>query len=166
MSTQTLKSANVVRVDPARAYSLAAASRDLGEPLMCAAGSPYLSHDIYGRPAGQNTLSVNLDASCGQLSQYNVARHLDRETLERPYVALPPSGLRGAGDFSGRGIQDLPQGLYENSVRGNIVRHYKTPNNAPPENYMQASVPVGSVLYSRVERPFDFSHDATSRKSY
>lgn len=166
MSVQTLKSANAVRVSNSRAESLAAASRNLGEPLMCSAGAPNLSHDIYGRPANQNTLSVNLDAACGQLSHFGVNQQIARESLERPYVSIAPPGLRGSGDLSGKARDYLPRGLYENSVRGINVRHYSTPNDAPPENFARASVPVGSVIYSRAERPNDFSMDATRSRVY
>lgn len=164
MSVQTLKSASVVRVSPSRASTLYAASRHLGEPKICPAGAGHLSYDIYGRPATQNTLTVHMDASCGQQSQYDVANHLNRENLERPYVQIAPPGLRGAGDFSGKGMDFLPVGLYENTTAGKNVRHYQTPNDAPPEHYAQPRVPYGSVIYTRGESNFDFSHDATNRK--
>lgn len=156
---QTLKSVQATRVDVSRAQSLGAAARNLGEPLMCSAGSHALSFDEYGRPAGQNTLTVHLDASCGQLSQFGVAEHINRESLERPYLSIAPPGLRGNGDLSNTGRDLHPQGLYENNTRGNFVRHYSTPNNAPPAGPVRNT--SGDVIYNRVEVPFDFSHDAT-----
>ena len=155
----TLKSVQQSRVGIDRALSLGSAARSLGEPLMCPAGAHSLRNDEFGRPAGQNTLPVHLDASCGQMSDFDVHGHIQRENLERPYLTIAPPGNRGNGDLSGTGRHMMPQGVYESTERGNFVRHYRTMNDAPPEAYMRdASV---DVIYQRVEKPFDFSHDAT-----
>lgn len=156
---QTLKSVQATRVDVSRAQSLGAAARNLGEPLMCSTAAHELSFDEFGRPANQNTLPVHLDASCGQLSQFGVSEHINRESLERPYLPIAPPGLRGAGDLGGTARDLHPQGLYENNTRGNFVRHFRTGNNAPPQGPVRNT--SGDVIYHRVEAPFDFSHDAT-----
>jgi hypothetical protein len=156
---QTLKSSNHIRVDQGKAHHLAAARFNLGEPLLCAASAQNLQHDIYGRPASQNTLTVNLDASCGQLSQYPASRHIAIENQTRPYLPICTAGLRGAGDLAGYGRDLMPQDLYGEGNRGNFVRHYSTANNSPYEWEKNASPPQ---YYShRKEQPFTFSHDAS-----
>ena len=84
---QSLKSANLARVDAGKSYNLYASRENLGQTLLCPASAQQLQHDVYGRPANQNTLSVNLDASCGQGTQFNAMRHIQRE---RYGTTLPP----------------------------------------------------------------------------
>lgn len=156
---QSLKSVQQSRVGIDRALSLSAAARNLGESAMCSAGAPFLRNDEFGRPAGQNTLPVDLDAACGQLSDYPVSAHINRENLERPYLTIAPPGLRGAGDFNGVGRHMMPQGLYQDELRGNFVRTYSTANDNAPQGQTRST--SMDVIYQRVEKPFDFSHDAT-----
>jgi hypothetical protein len=162
---QSLKSANLVRVDVGKSEHLYAARQNLGESLMCPAGAQYLMHDIYGRPASQNTLSVNLDASCGQGSQYNAQRHIQIENMERPYLPICAAGLRGAADFMGVGRDLIPQNLYGEGERGNMVRHYNTKNNAPWD-WQVSKESMQPYYYWRVEQPFTFSHDASKSAYY
>ena len=161
---QSLKSVQQSRVGIDRALSLGAAARNLGESAMCSAGAPFLRNDEFNRPAGQNTLPVHLDASCGQLSDNPVFAHINRENLERPYLSIAPPGLRGQGDFNGVGRHMMPQGLYQDDMRGNFTRTYSTPNDAQPHNNVRSN--SQDVIFQRVERPFDFSHDATRSTRY
>lgn len=158
---QTLKSAISSRVDTGRAKMLHSAARDSGEPLMCPAGAPFIAYDIYGRPATQNTLPINTDPACSSLTQFGVRDHIERESYERPYIPIAPPGQRGIGDFGDMRRDRIPKSLYENSARGNNVRHYRTANNAQPE--VEILKTQDRALYRGTERPNDFSHDATWR---
>jgi hypothetical protein len=159
---QSLKSASLVRVDSGKSYHLYASARNLGESLMCPAGAQYLQNDIYGRPASQNTLPVHLDASCAQGSQYNAERHIQIENMVRPYLPICSAGLRGAGDLQGVGRDLVPQNLYGEGQRGNMVRIYNTKNNAPWEwEAGMQSAYRKDPYYFRVEQRNNFSHDAT-----
>jgi hypothetical protein len=163
MSHQTLKSANLVRVDVGKAEHLYAARQNLGESAFCSAGSQYIQHDIYGRPASQNTLPMKLDASCAQGSQYNAERIIQIENIERPYLPVCTSGLRGESDFLAVGRDLLPQNLYGEGERGNMVRHYNTKNNAPWDLPEKNDYPY---YYHRKEQPFYGSMDATKSAYY
>lgn len=161
---QTLKSANLVRVDQGKSINLYAARQNLGEVLMCPASAQVLQHDIYGRPASQNTLTVNLDASCATGSQYPAPRQIQIENQNRPYLPICEAGLRGSADFQGTGRDLIPQNLYGEGERGNMVRHYNTQNNAPWEwEASQQRELQQPYYYFRKHQPMDFSHDATVR---
>jgi len=153
---QTLKSANSQRVDVGRAVDLYSAARCLGESLMCPASAQNLQNDIYGRPASQQTLPVNLDASCAQGSQYPAYRQIAIENQNRPYVPICAAGMRGGGDFMGVGRDMIPQDLYGTGNSGNFVQVYDTANGAPNE----WPTPAGPNYRRRMEQPFSFSHDA------
>ena len=156
---QTLKSAIAPRVDLGRVQRLASSRQDLGEGLMCPAGSGNISFDVYGRPANMNTLTVGLpgDASCSHYT-YDAAWQMQRETNERPYMPICAAGLRGAADFMGVGRDLMPQNVYGGSGgRGNFVRQYATPNNAPYYTNMSTAQPKEVRAYP----PFDFSMDGT-----
>jgi hypothetical protein len=156
---QDLKSASFVRVDSGKALHLYAAARNSSNDavsLMCPAGAQRLHHDVYGRPASQNTLSVNLDAACGMGTQFPAQRHIQIENNNRPYLPVASAGMRGAADLMGRGRDMMPQDLYGEGSRGNFARIYNTKNNAPWEPPVQYP-----YMYSRIEQPFDYSHDAS-----
>ena len=159
---QSLKSANLVRVDQGKSIHLYASARNLGESLMCPAAAQYLQNDVYGRPASQNTLTVHLDAACGQGSQYNAGRHIQIENMTRPYLPICSAGLRGAADLQGVGRDLIPQNLYGEGERGNMVRHYNTKNNAPWEweAPLQTELRRGPY-YFRVEQRNNLSHDSS-----
>jgi len=151
----TLKPADYRRVDVGRAYKLGSNRQDLGLSLMCPANAQNLQHDIYGRPSNQNCLTVNLDASCAQGSQYPSYRQIAIENQLRPYVPLCAPGSCSGGDFLGVGRDILPRNLYAEGERGNFVRTYPTANDAP----WQGRWPQEQT-FRRVPE-FDFSHDAT-----
>ena len=130
-SIQSLKAANSQRVDTRRAAEMYSGSRMLGDPNMCPASAQELQHDVYGRPASQQTLSVNLDASCAAGSQFPAARQIATESYNRPYVPICAAGSRGAGDFMGVARDHNPQNMYGAGHSGDFVRHYPTPNGAP-----------------------------------
>lgn len=153
---QSLKSANLVRVDVGKSENLYAASRELGEPMMCPASAQKLQHDIYGRPASQNTLNIMTDASCGSLSSMNAERHIQRENNERPYLPICSAGMRGVGDLMGMGRDLTPQNLYGEGHRGDFVRHYNTRNNAPWDPAVEHF-----KYYNRIEQPSSLSMDST-----
>jgi len=157
MATQTLKSANLVRVDPARSIDLYSAGRQLGEALMCPASAQEIQNDIYGRPASQQTLPINRDAACGQGTRYPAARHIAIENQNRPYIPICSAGMRGGGDLMGVGRNLTPQDLYGFGQEGDYVRHYSTANNAP----WDIAPPSQPNYYHRLEQPFSFTHDAT-----
>jgi len=160
---QSLKSSNLVRVDAGKSYNLFGARQNQGESLMCPAGAQYIQHDIYGRPAGQNTLPVNLDSSCAMGSQYPLGRYLQVENNARPILPICTAGLRGAGDLMGVGRDLIPQNLYQEGARGNMVRQYNTLNNATPEwEPNNAETPY----YDRYHQPYTFSHDSTKSAYY
>jgi hypothetical protein len=159
---QTLKSSNIVRVDAGRSTTLYSASRSLGESLMCPASAQELQNDVYGRPASQQTLPVNLDASCAQGTMYPAYRMIAVENQNRPYIPICAAGMRGGGDLMGVGRNLMAQDLYGFGRQGDMVRQYPTPNNAPwdlPEakraNY-----------YFRKEQPSTYTHDSTISSYY
>lgn len=155
-NTQSLKSALGSRVRNDQAERLGSQRQNLGEGLMCPAGSGDIAFDIYGRPASQNTLHL-ADASCSHYTEFSAARRIEVENNERPYLPICAAGLRGAGDFMGVGRDVLPQNLYGEGYQGNMVRHYPTANN------MQWDSPTGPRVpfYQRQIQPFSFSMDAT-----
>ena len=155
--SQTLKSANLTRVDAGRGIVLYSASRTLGESLMCPASAQELQNDIYGRPASQQTLPVNLDASCAQGTVYPAFRQIAIENQVRPYIPICTAGMRGGGDLMGNGRNLIPQDLYGFGRSGDFIRTYKTQNNAPPE----FPSPKKPNYYWRMEQPFSFTTDAT-----
>lgn len=156
-SVQTLKSANLVRVDTGRSAKLYSASRTLGESLMCPASAHELQHDIYGRPVSQQTLAVNKDASCAQGTMYPAYRQIAIENQNRPYIPICAAGLRGGGDPMGVGRNLMPQDLYGFGRQADFVRHYPSANNAPWDQ----APPQRPNYYWRMEQPSSLSHDAT-----
>lgn len=159
--TQSLKSANLVRVDTGRSTTLYSAARQLGESLMCPASAQDLQNDVYGRPASQNTLPVNLDASCAQGTLYPAYRQIAIENSNRPYISICAAGMRGGGDMMGVGRDLAPQDLYGFGRSGDFVRQYPTANNAPFD-FPQPAQPNYS---RRMEQPFSMTHDS-SRSAY
>lgn len=159
---QTLKSAldNRVRID--RAERLGSQRQNLGEGLMCPAGSGHIMHDVYSRPVSQKTLRLR-DADCSNYTEFSSARRIEVENLERPALPVCAAGLRGASDFMGLGRDMMPQNLYGAGMEGAFVRHYNTPNNAPPQPPLRMR--QGCYVQKPV-RPFDFSMDATSGNTY
>jgi hypothetical protein len=153
---QTLKPVELARVNPTRAVSLSSNARNLGEALMCPASAQHINFDIYGRPANQNTLPINHDASCAMQTQYDLARHLQIENQVRPYTPVASAGMRGPYDTMGVGRDLNPRDLYGEGPNGRFVRHYNTANNTPWER-MDAQAPR---VY-RITQPYDFTHDAT-----
>ncbi len=160
--TQTLKSALDSRVRIDQAERLGSQRQNLGEGLMCPAGSHAIANDVYGRPVSQNTLLLN-DAACGNYTEFSARRRIEIENQERPYVPVCAAGLRGAGDFMGVGRDFQPQNLYGTGYQGNMVRHYPSANNAPP-----SCGPKGPRYPYAVKRvqPFSFSMDASSNNFY
>ena len=157
-STQTLKSALDSRVRIDQSFKLGSQRQNLGEGLMCPAGSGDIAFDIYGRPASQKTLLLN-DAACSNYTEWSSARRIQVENNERPYLPICAAGLRGAGDFMGVGRDIIPQNMYGEGPAGNMVRHYRTPNNAPPSQGPQKPrVPY----YQKQIQPFSYSMDADS----
>ena len=156
-TTQSLKSALDSRVRLDQAYRLGSQRQNLGEGLMCPAGSGDIAFDIYGRPVSQTTLLLN-DSACSNYTMWSSARRIEVENMERPYLPICAAGLRGAGDFMGRGRDNLPQDLYGEGYQGNMIRHYNTPNNAPWSEGPQGPNPP---YYMKPIQPFAFSHDAT-----
>lgn len=158
---QTLKSGLVVRVDQGRSTSLYSASRSLGESLMCPANAQNLQNDVYGRPASQQTLPVNLDASCAMGSMYPAPRMIAVENQNRPYIPICAAGMRGGGDtLNGRNL--IAQDLYGFGQSGNFVREYPTKNNAP----FDFPPPQRPNYHWRMEQPFTFTHDASRNRVY
>lgn len=160
--TQTLKSASQARVRVDQAQRLGSQRQNLGEGLMCPAGAAYLANDVYGRPASQNTLSLQ-DASCSNYTEFSASRRIEIENQERPYVPICAAGLRGASDFQGDGRDMMPQNIYGTGYQGNFVRQYPSANNAPP-----SCGPVGprAPYYHKKIQPFSFSMDATSANTW
>jgi hypothetical protein len=153
---QTIKSALVSRVDVGRATDLYASARSLGESLMCPASAQELQNDIYGRPASQQTLPVNLDAACAQGTMYPSWRFIAVENQNRPYIPICASGMRGGLDGLGKGRNIISQDLYGFGQGANFVRHYPTPNNAPWD-----LPPARKPNYAwRLEQPNTLSHSA------
>jgi hypothetical protein len=157
-ATQTLKSALDSRVRLDQASRLGSQRMDLGEGLMCPAGSGDIAFDIYGRPSDQNTLRLT-DSACSNYTKWSALRRIEVENNERPYLPVCAAGLRGAADFLGRGRDNLPQNLYGEGYQGNMVRHYPTPNNMP---WSEGPTGPNPPYYQKKIQPFSFSHDATS----
>ncbi len=161
MSTTTLKSANLVRIDAGRSKTLYSASRTLGESLMCPASAQELQNDIYGRPASQQTLPVNLDAACAQGTMYPAYRQIAIENQNRPYIPICSSGSRQGGDLLGVGRNLIPQDLYGFGRQGDMVRQYSTPNNAP----WDLPAPRRENYHWRMTAPSTLTHDS-SKSAY
>lgn len=161
-TTQSLKSAQQMRVRQDRANRLGSSRQDLGEGLMCPAGSGVISFDIYGRPANQNTLTLT-DSACSNYTQFSSARRIEVENSERPYLNVCASGNRGGGDFLGVARDKFVQDLYGSGYGGNFVRHYDTPGNAPWDISPQSVPPA---FYHRRIQPWTGSHDATDNSIY
>lgn len=159
---QTLKSANQVRVNVGRSEILYSAARTLGEPAMCPAGSQELQNDVYGRPASQQTLPVNMDASCASGTMYPARRLIAVENQARPYVPICAAGMRGGGDMMRVGRDLIPQDLYGLGRQGDFVRHYPTKNNAP----WDVAPPQSPNYHWRTEQPFTFTHDSQQSAYY
>ena len=159
---QSLKSSQAARVDVGRSITLYSAARTLGESLMCPAGAQVLTNDIYGRPAPQSTLPVNLDASCATGSLYPAYRQIAIENQNRPYVPICAAGMRGAGDMMGVGRDLIPQDLYGGGHQGDFVKVYDTPNNLQPER----PVTRRPNFRARMEQPFSMTHDGTRSAYY
>lgn len=157
-STQTLKSALDGRVRLDQASRLGSQRNDLGEGLMCPAGSGDIGFDIYGRPANQKTLLLN-DSACSNYTEWSAMRRIEVENMERPYLPICAAGIRGAADWMGKGRDLLPQNLYGEGYQGNMVRHYNTANNAP---WYEGPQGPDMPYYQKPIQPFSFSMDATS----
>lgn len=161
-TTQSLKSALDSRVRIDQADRLGSQRQNLGEGLMCPAGSGSIAFDVYGRPADQNTLLLN-DAACSNYTKWSAARRIQVENLERPYLPICAAGLRGAADFMGKARDNMPQNLYGTGYQGNMIRHYDTANNMPWSEGPQGPNPP---YYQKQVQPFSFSHDASAGNTY
>lgn len=157
-STQTLKSALEARVNLSQSSRLGSQRQNLGEGLMCPAGSGDIAFDIYGRPVSQQTLLLN-DSACSNYTIFPAQRRIEIENLERPYMPVCAAGLRGAADYMGKGRDLIPQNLYGEGYQGNMVRHYPTANNMPWSEGPQGPNPP---YYQKKIQPFSYSMDGTS----
>ena len=124
---------------------------------MCPASAQELQNDIYGRPASQQTLPVNLDASCAQGTMYPSYRMIAIENQNRPYIPICAAGMRGGGDLMGVGRNLISQDLYGFGSQADFVRHYPTNNNAP----LDEPPPKRPNYYYKVIQPNTLSHDST-----
>lgn len=158
MSTQSLKSALDSRVRVDQSSRLGSQRQNLGEGLMCPAGSGDIAFDIYGRPADQNTLRLT-DSACSNYTKFSAGRRIEIENLERPYLPVCAAGLRGASDLMGVGRDLLPQNLYGSGYQGNMIRHYDTPNNYPWSEGPQGPNPP---YYQHMIQPWSGSMDAST----
>lgn len=158
---QSLKSANLVRVSTGASQHLYAARQNLGESLMCPANAQHLQNDIYGRPVTQNTIPLNMDASCAQGSTVDTRKYIEIENMNRPTLTVCGAGLRGGDLLNARNL--MPRSLYDGCSRGDFVRTYPTPNNAP---FDIASPMMNNRCPERVWQPFDFSMDGTKSAYY
>jgi hypothetical protein len=141
-AVQSLKSAAQTRVRIDQTERNAGQRLNLGEGVLGGAMCDLVT-DVYGRYVGQNTLLLN-SSECSHYNKWSAVRRINVENAERPMVAIPASGLRGAADFMGHSRDHIPQNLYGEGHQGNFVRQYNTPNNAPP----QAQAPCdGDVAY-------------------
>jgi hypothetical protein len=131
---------------------------NLGEGLMCPAGSGDIAFDIYGRVVSQNTLLLN-DSACSQYTDWSASRRIGVENNERPYLPICRAGSRGGGDPMGVGRDIQQQNLYGEGYQGNMIRHYPTANNTPFDERPQDPTPPYS---HKMVQPFNFSHDSTA----
>ncbi|GAF76542.1 unnamed protein product [marine sediment metagenome] len=157
-TTQSLKSALDSRVRVDQSSRLGSQRQNLGEGLMCPAGSGDIAFDIYGRPSDQNTLRLT-DSACSNYTKWPASRRIEVENLERPYLPVCAAGLRGAADYMGKGRDNLPQNLYGEGYQGNFVRHYDTATNMPWSEGPQGPNPP---YYQKQIQPFAYSMDSTS----
>lgn len=154
-----MKAVNLVRVNPTAAQRLYSESKQLGNPQFCGAGHERLEHDQYGRLVNGYTVQNTTDASCGNLSQFNVTERLAIENSHRQYVAMPPAGQRG-GDTMNVGRRNIPRDVY-GTGRGGWARQYPGNNMPPPE---QCPVPSGGGWVGHYPQPYDNSMDSTQRR--
>lgn len=156
-TTQTLKSSLQTRVRVDRSDRLGSQRQNLGEGLMCPAGSQNIAFDIFGRPVNQNTLLLN-DSACSNYTIFSAERRIEIENMERPYIPIAAAGIRGVSDMMGVNRDGLVQNLYGEGYGGNMIRHYDTANNSPWEG---PNVPSRPFYHTRIQ-PWDGSMDATS----
>ncbi len=161
-NTQSLKSVLDARVRIDQSERLGSQRQNLGEGLMCPAASGDIQFDVYGRPAGQNTLLLN-DSACSNYTKWSSARRIQVENQERPYLPVCAAGLRGAADFMGKGRDHLPQNVYGEGYKGNMVRHYANASNMPPSEGPQGPNPP---YYHKRIQPASLSMDATGGAFY
>lgn len=134
----SLKAALVSRVDPAQAERLAQDRILLGGSTsqggcLCPAGANKLYFDVYMRPVNPKTLKSGASPDCsGPCGVWNAQKRIEVENVERPYLPICAAGFRG-GDPLGVGRDITPMGIYDGTNRGKFIRHYNTPNNAPPD---------------------------------
>jgi len=157
-SQQSLKSALTSRVNIGQSERLGSQRQNLGEGLMCVAGAGDIAFDIYGRPADQNTLRLT-DSACSNYTKFSAGRRIEIENMERPYLPICAAGLRGAGDYMGKGRDLIPQNLYGEGYQGNMVRHYPTATNMPWSEGPQGPNPP---YYQKQIQPFAYSMDSSS----
>lgn len=154
-SGQTLKAALQSRVSVAEAERLGSQRQNLGEGMMCPAGAGDIMFDIYMRPAGQNTLTLN-DSACSNYTDFSARRRMMIENAERPMLPICTAGLNGGADLMGKGRPWIPENVYGEGDRGKFVRHYPTRTNRPEER------PTYPMHFSqKLIQPFTFSMDAT-----
>jgi len=156
----TLKSAIDGRVNISTAQRIGSERTNGGHGANCVAEAGELRHDVYGRPASQNTLDLS-NSDCSKYTEFNVRRRIATESIERPYVPVCRVGRPGDGMAVGRDVN--PRDIYGGTDcgRGNFFREYSSPNNAPPSQFVP---PLKNTHYPYVYGASgSYSMDATQR---
>ena len=133
MTSISLKSAQISRIDVGRADQLYSTSRTLGWQETCPTSAQNLYFDVYGRPATEFTLNKQV-AECDTYQPVNARKRIAFENFHRPSVlAATPSLPAMTADFGGLSRNFMPRGLYgDQSGRGEFARIYRGVAEVPP----------------------------------
>jgi hypothetical protein len=167
-SVQTLKSAAQPRVNIGVSMNQAGARQAGHYSAMCSTGNPDLQNDIFGRPVGTFGVDMRGAPECAVYlpSGQSPMDHITRENLERPYVAIAPSGARGSGDMMGKGRQVMPQDLYGTGLAGNFIR-WGSPGLTIPDRFQSFPFNDAPPMEGRFQSTvYPTTHDTTSQYVY
>lgn len=94
---QDMKAANECRVNIGRALNVGGSRWNLESSRECGAGACGLNRDIYGRPAGANSLYYGTDRPCANYTPFPATRIIAIESGLRPGPRCP-CGPANCGD--------------------------------------------------------------------
>jgi hypothetical protein len=158
----SFKSVLTDRVDTSKAWRMAAARLQGGDPSLCpAGGAPY--YDEYGRPATIDTITLKagLAPECGWSSTRTAGRLMNFEVQARNLPPVCAPGFRGGGDTMLGSARDVTvTGIYGPAGRSPFVRQFPGRVNMAPDF---GPAPRRSTDYPDVGgwRPWSRSMDAT-----
>uniref|UniRef100_A0A6C0JAY7 Uncharacterized protein n=1 Tax=viral metagenome TaxID=1070528 RepID=A0A6C0JAY7_9ZZZZ len=110
-NVQSFKSVVTTRVSVPDAERIYSQSRQLGDPLGCAAVSRNYSADEFQRPIPKN-INLHFDSACSNFLS-SVSKRMKDEDFHRPIIGPFKSGERGKVDLMlGVSRDQIPKSLY------------------------------------------------------